>query len=414
METNVKEFEHFRLHTIKREKYKKCAIEIHCRTHSNQKNVNNLRALFNLLNRGTKTNPSIKELSKRKEYLYGLSSLTYSLPNTNVVDGIVFAEFLNPKYVEDKNYLNDVIEFVFNYIKEPALLEKDFLLIKEELKLSLKHLEEDLFSMAYKGAKKTVKSNMALSPFETEEEIDALTLDDLKETLNDIINNYTIDIYVIGDLDMNEVEEAIVKNSPFTNNKISTLVFDDHVKHRDVVEDESTGKFEQSMIIYLYSFENLSREQRLYDATILGDVLGSGLNSLLYKDIREKHSLCYNLNAVYMRHSNLLMISVGVDKKNIDKTKERIEYIMSNLNTLINKDNVSDARLNIISGIEQSTDSLDYLLFESDAVFNNIIDPMDVKLNKFKNVTEESVKSILPNMKEYTKYVLVGDKNARN
>jgi hypothetical protein len=39
---------------------------------------------------------------------------------------------------------------------------------------------------------------------------------------------------------------------------------------------------------------------------------------------------------------------------------------------------------------------------------------MDVKLNKFKNVTEESVKSILPNMKEYTKYVLVGDKNARN
>jgi hypothetical protein len=108
------------------------------------------------------------------------------------------------------------------------------------------------------------------------------------------------------------------------------------------------------------------------------------------------------------------MISVGVDKKNIDKTKERIEYIMSNLNTLINKDNVSDARLNVISGIEQSTDSLDYLLFESDAVFNNIIDPMDVKLNKFKNVTEESVKSILPNMKEYTKYVLVGDKNARN
>jgi hypothetical protein len=108
------------------------------------------------------------------------------------------------------------------------------------------------------------------------------------------------------------------------------------------------------------------------------------------------------------------MIYVGVDKKNIDKTKERIEYIMSNLNTLINKDNVSDARLNVISGIEQSTDSLDYLLFESDAVFNNIIDPMDVKLNKFKNVTEESVKSILPNMKEYTKYVLVGDKNARN
>ena len=414
METNVKEFEHFRLHTIKKEKYKKCAIEIHCRTQVNKENIRNMKALFSLLNRGTKSNPSIKELAKRKEYLYGLSALCYSSPTTNVIDGVVFAEFLNPKYVDDNNYLNDVVKFVFDYIKEPSLNDKDLLLIKDELKLTLKHQEEDLFSKAYKEAKKTVDSAMSLSAFDNETEIDNLTLDDLKETLKDVINNYIIDIYVIGNLDMDLVEKSIVDNSPFVNNKIDSLVFDDHVKHRDVKELDSKGKFEQSMIIYLYSFEGLSREQRLYEATLLGDVLGSGLNSLLYKDIREKHSLCYNLSAVYMRHSNILMINVGVDKKNIDKTKERIEDIMSNLNTLINKDNVSDAKLNIISNIEQSTDSIDYLLFESDAVYNNVIDPMDVKLNRFKNVTEESIKSILPNMKEYTKYVLVGDKNERN
>ena len=242
----------------------------------------------------------------------------------------------------------------------------------------------------------------------------AFIIEDLIGTLKDIINNYTIDIYVIGNLDMNEVEKIIVDNSPFINNKISKLEFDYHVKHRTVKELENKGKFEQSMIIYFYSFENLSREQRLYEATLLGDVLGNGLNSLLYKDIREKHSLCYNLSAVYMRHTNILMITVGVDKKNIAKTKERIEDIMSNLNTLINKDNVSDARLNIISSIEQNTDSIDYLLFESDAVFNNVIDPMDLKLKRFSEITEDSIKAILHNMKEYTKYVLVGDKNENN
>ena len=168
------------------------------------------------------------------------------------------------------------------------------------------------------------------------------------------------------------------------------------------------------MIVYYYSFEDLSRDERLYEATVLGDVLGSGLNSLLYKDIREKYSLCYNLSAIYMRHFNILRIMVGVDKKNIEKAKERIEYIMNNLDTLINKNNVKDARLNIINGILTNTDSVDYLLFESDAVFNKVIDPMDIKLKKFESVTDKSVKSILPKMKEYTKYVLVGDKNEDN
>ena len=414
MKTNVKEYDHFRVHTIKKDNYKKCAIEIHCREKINKDNLGKIKALFDLLNRGTKSYPSIKELSKRKEYLYGLVSLCYDSTNGDIIDGVVYAEFLNPKYVDDKNYLNDVIKFVFDYIKEPLLTEKDLKLIKEEQKLSLKHKEEELFSKAFKEAKSTIETSYGLSAFNTEEEIDKLTIEDLKETLKDIINNYTIDIYVIGNLDMNEVEKIIVDNSPFINNKLSKLEFDYHVKHRTVKELENKGKFEQSMIIYFYSFENLSRKQRLYEATLLSDVLGSGLNSLLYKDIREKHSLCYNLSAVYMRHTNILMITVGVDKKNIAKTKERIEDIMSNLNTLINKDNVSDARLNIISSIEQNTDSIDYLLFESDAVFNNVIDPMDLKLKRFSEITEDSIKAILPNMKEYTKYVLVGDKNENN
>ena len=414
MKTNVKEYDHFRVHTIKKDNYKKCAIEIHCREKINKDNLGKVKALFDLLNRGTKSYPSIKELSKRKEYLYGLVSSCYDSTNGDIIDGVVFAEFLNPKYVDDKNYLNDVIKFVFDYIKEPLLTEKDLKLIKEELKLSLKHKEEELFSKAFKEAKSTIETSYGLSAFNTEEEIDKLTIEDLIGTLKDIINNYTIDIYVIGNLDMNEVEKIIVDNSPFINNKISKLEFDYHVKHRTVKELENKGKFEQSMIIYFYSFENLSREQRLYEATLLGDVLGNGLNSLLYKDIREKHSLCYNLSAVYMRHTNILMITVGVDKKNIAKTKERIEDIMSNLNTLINKDNVSDARLNIISSIEQNTDSIDYLLFESDAVFNNVIDPMDLKLKRFSEITEDSIKAILHNMKEYTKYVLVGDKNENN
>ena len=414
METKVKEFEHFRLHTIVNKKFKRCAIEIHFRNKNTKERMTNLYSLLKLMNRGTKTNPSLKELNKRKEYLYGLSTSCYSSPNANVMDAVVFGEFLNPKYVDDKNYLDDIIKFLFDYIKEPLLSEKDFNIVKEEIKLTIKKQNENLSSKAFLQSKKTVDCILNIDPFDVEEDVDKVHLSDLKEALKDMIDNYAIDIYVIGNLDMDEIEKKIIDNSPFISNPVCNYDYNDFVSHRDVIEVEEKDKFEQSMIVYYYSFEDLSRDERLYEATVLGDVLGSGLNSLLYKDIREKYSLCYNLSAIYMRHFNILRIMVGVDKKNIEKAKERIEYIMNNLDTLINKNNVKDARLNIINGILTNTDSVDYLLFESDAVFNKVIDPMDIKLKKFESVTDKSIKSILPKMKEYTKYVLVGDKNEDN
>ena len=414
MKENVKEFEHFRLHTLYTTKFKKCGIEIHFRDKTSQEKLTNLSALLPLTNRGTKKYPSLKEMNKRKEYLYGLSSSCYLYSNSNMIDGLIYAEFLNPKYVEEKEYLEEVIELLFDYLKEPLLSEKDFEIVKDEIKLSLRRQEENLSAKSFVDSKKNLDCVLKLDSFEKESDVDKVTLDDLKEALNDILNNYTIDIYVLGDLDMDEVERIIVKKSCFKNNPINEFEFNDLVKSRNVVEVEDKGKFEQSMIVYFYSLEGLDREERLYKATVLSDVLGGGLNSLLYKDIREKHSLCYNISTMFIRNYNLLRIMVGVDKKNINKAKERIEYNMANLETLINDSNVSDAKLNIINSILSSTDSTDYLLFEADARFCNILDPIDVKLKKYENVTAEDVKSIIPTIKEYTKYVLVGDKNENN
>ena len=255
---------------------------------------------------------------------------------------------------------------------------------------------------------------MSLDAFDTVKDVDKIKLEDMKPFLKDFIDNNTIDIYVFGNLDSKEVEKVLLDNNIFVNNKIEEFDFTDFVHHRECIEKEDKAKFEQSMILYYYSLEDLTREDRLYPATVLDEMLGGGLKSLLYKDIREKHSLCYSLASTYLRDSNILYIGVGVDKKNISKTKERIEYIMNNLESLVTEDGLNDAKLNIINGILNNTDSVDYLLFESDARFCNILDPMDVKLEKFKNVTLEDVKSVIPKIKIYLKFVLVGDKNENN
>ena len=130
---------------------------------------------------------SLKELNKRKEYLYGLSTSCYSSPNANVMDAVVFGEFLNPKYVDDKNYLDDIIKFLFDYIKEPLLSEKDFNIVKEEIKLTIKKQNENLSSKAFLQSKKTVDCILNIDPFDVEEDVDKVHLSDLKEALKDTL-----------------------------------------------------------------------------------------------------------------------------------------------------------------------------------------------------------------------------------
>ena len=414
MKETIKEYEHFRLHMLKNDKFKRCSIEIHFRRLITKDYYANLSYLIPLIFRGTKSYPSLKELNRQKEYLYGIRTGGYTSRAGKMVDTIINLDFLNPKYIDEPNYLEEIIKFLFDYLKEPVLLQKDFDQIRDELKLSIKKRDENLGSCAGHKAKKYIETTMSIDAFEDVEDVDKINLKDMKAFLKDFIDNNTIDIYVFGNLDSKEVEKVILDNNIFVNNPINEFEYTDFVHHRKCVEKEDKAKFEQSMILYYYSLEDLSREDRLYPASVLDEMLGGGLKSLLYKDIREKHSLCYNLSSTYLRDSNLLYISVGVDKDNIKKTKERIEYIMDNLDKLVTEEGLNDAKLNIINGILTNTDSVDYLMFESDARFCKILDPMDVKLEKFKNVTLEEVKSVIPKMKLYMKFVLVGDKNENN
>ncbi len=414
MKETVTEFEHFRLHKLYNKKFKKCSIEIHLRRDIDVDVLRKTCMLTSLMFKGTEKYPSQKEINRQGELLYGLRTSGGTSQSGKTMDTVLCMDFLNPKYVDEDNYLEDSIDFLFDFLRIPLLSEKDFDLVKDERKLYIKKRNENLSLYSNMQAAKTIDALYAIEPFETEEDVDNIKLQDLRPTLKSLIEDTTVDIYVFGNLDMQEVEDILVKKSIFKNNKISKLDFYDHVHHRDVVEKDETANFEQSMIVYYYSFEDLSRDDKLYNAATLDEILGGGLKSLLYKDIREKHSLCYSLSAYYIKYNNLLKIAVGVNKDNIEKTKERIEYIMSNLDTLINESNVNDAKLNIINGILSNTDSLDYLIYESDSRFNDLMDPLDVKLKKFENVKLKDIKALIPKMKIYTKYVVVGDKHENN
>ncbi|WP_304753056.1 insulinase family protein, partial [Dubosiella newyorkensis] len=69
-----------------------------------------------------------------------------------------------------------------------------------------------------------------------------------------------------------------------------------------------------------------------YPLLALNSILGQGPVSLLFEEVREKHSLCYSISSSLIRFDGALMISVGTRKDALDQVllliHEQIERIV--------------------------------------------------------------------------------------
>ena len=60
-------------------------------------------------------------------------------------------------------------------------------------------------------------------------------------------------------------------------------------------------------------------------------ILGGGVESKLFRDVREKNSLCYTIRSFSNKLDNLLVITAGIDRNNYTKTVSLITKILNDL-----------------------------------------------------------------------------------
>jgi predicted Zn-dependent peptidase len=58
---------------------------------------------------------------------------------------------------------------------------------------------------------------------------------------------------------------------------------------------------------------------------VLNELFGGGPESLLFKNVREKESLCYYINSFLYRFKVILCVESGIDEADYEKTKDLIQ-----------------------------------------------------------------------------------------
>ena len=321
------DLESYQIYTIETDKFKTCYFEIKFCEDIRNVNLSSRFLLTQLLQYSSLKYPTRREVTIALEELYNASfASNISRGGYNHFSSFSI-DFLHPRYVKEKEYLDQILAFLFQAILKPNIKqgifeEKTIQVLKERIHVLLDQYKEKPLSFARRDSlEKLFKESISgKSLYGNHEQLEKITNEDLVLEYQKMFQNSRCDILIIGNLNMDEVVEKIKKifykpsivldNIPaFVENPISTF-------H----EEKIKSSYNQTQLLEYYQAENLTDFEKNYVAPLFSRIFGNAnMTDKLTKYLRIENSLCYYCGSIIRTSDSYLLVYVGLNKKEVKK-----------------------------------------------------------------------------------------------
>ena len=408
----------FNVHTIKTDKFKTSHVEVIFRDIANKEEMGAYSFLADMLSQSSKTYPRKKDLITRFEELYKIIVYATTLRVGNVLDFHVSLDFINPDYINDKNYVEEVIKTLFDIIENPNVTNdefdlKTFNIVKERLKREINSLKENPMKQSIKEAFKAMNADTPTS-YEllgNLESLEKITPSSLYKTYKNLRKNFKVDIFLIGNLEMDDTVSLIkkyFKNRYIIENKLDLMVDNKEIK-RLVVKSMASDNV-QANLVMIFNLKKLTEIEKNITFNVFNYLYGSGgLTSKLYQSIREKNSLCYAISSMYLKYDKLLLVHISLEQANVKKATSLVKKELKNMQAgNFTEEELKDAINNMIISLDMAQDNnvsiINNYVFH---VFDNLPMPEE-RVEMFKNIKKEDVINVAKKVKLNTIFTLEG------
>ena len=247
-------------------------------------------------------------------------------------------------------------DLIINPLFEKEPLERERKVILEEIKMyndnPSSFVLEKIKGMLYKSP-----FNMSIAG--TINTVSGLSREKVVELYNSIYSTNNMIFSVVGDVRWEEVlNEA--KKFPKINKKIKEI---------DIVL--SNGKniykrkgIDQAHEVVGFHMPKINHEKR-YSAEVFDGILGGGMSSRLFQEIREKRGLCYAIKSNLEQSKDYAyeVIYVGTTKDKIEEVKELILKEIKRIKDL-NLSDLNEAKERLIGLREINKEKVDSTMFD--------------------------------------------------
>ncbi len=412
------EFDTFNIYTIQTDKFKNCHMEILFYDNAKKEELGLRNFLVDMLCHSSKKYPKRKDLVIKLEELY--QSFFYGVTSKvgNMVMSNFVYDFLNPEFINDNAYLKQVLSFPFEIIEHPnvekeAFDERSFKIIKKRILADIDSIKENATNYAFRKALENMDKDSitAASVLGTKESVEAITPESLYKYYRKFYANSLCNIYVIGNLDMEEVAKIISRsfhNNCVKNHSVEPFVENKARKKELVVKEQ--GNFGQTNLVMGFNLEKMTREEKSTTLTVFDEVLcAGGLKSKIYNALREENGLCYSVSSICSRYDNMYYVYVGLDSKNVPLAIKLIKKCVKEMvSGKITKEEMDMAKKQLDTALEVVLDNQNSLI--NNYAFHTIVGtPLYKDLKKaYQEVNVKDLKMIGKKLKLNFVYELQG------
>ena len=419
MQYTKKDLGSYNLHFIKTDNYKTITVKIYFRERINKDTITKRNFLNSMLFLSCKDYPTKREMTLKSQELYAATVTYNSRRLGNYLDSIYTLKVLNDTYTEEDNFKNSLSFFssiLLNpNIENKAFKENDFNVIHSRMKSNLEGLEDDKASYATVRLLDEIDkdSSVSIRTIGYLEDLENITKENLYDYYLYMINHDLIDIFVLGDIDVDEVSKMIQDEF-----KIETFKRKNDDLHLNVCERNKPKYIEeavdakQSQLALALSLKDLTPYERNYPLTLYNIILGGGDNSFLFQEVREKASLAYYIGSTPNKCDDLILIRSAVtptmENKAIALIKKQIKRLKS---ADFTNDDVKKAKEYFTTALDDMLESpleiIDcYYMMEILGV-----DDFKTKREKMLMVTKEEIVEVAKKVSIHTIFCLKGVNN---
>jgi len=415
----IDSFSGITIYNLKTEKFKTNTINIFFHDNLTRENASRNALLPAVLRRGCSRFPTFRDISLYLEELYG-ATFDCGVTKKGEMQIIQFyIDYVSDRYTgENSRLFEKAFDLLFEIITSPVLengvFKNDYV---EQEKDNLRKLIESRVNdkMQY-SVEKCLEEMCKDEPFgiydygsvEELKKIDAKGLYDYYVTF---LQTLPISVYITGNVEESMIDNVIKKLSNIKRGNIKETNTGEVVKEvAEVRNITETMPVNQSKLSLGFRTNISSSDEDYYALVVYNGILGGGIHSKLFQNVREKESMAYYAFSRLEKFKGLMVISSGILKENKDKAIRIIEEQLESMR----RGNISeyefDSTLKTIeTGMKSLMDSqlqiVDFYLSQS---IVNTNDDFNSFIEKIKKVTKDDVIRVANKIKLDTIYFLTG------
>ncbi|WP_082234138.1 EF-P 5-aminopentanol modification-associated protein YfmF [Halobacillus massiliensis] len=408
----------YRLHILPSKKYKTVSIVAKMKAPLKREEITERALLPHVLQKATNRYPETRVLQSALENLYGTG---FSSDGTKKGENHILSfrmEVVNEAYLSDQEPIfENALEIFSDILFRPkadqnAFDEKIVNREKQTLEQKITSIKDDKMSYANmrlidhmcKGEPYALHVHGYLEDFKN------ISSKSLYEYYQRMINRDQLDVYIIGDIDENEIKPLADKY--FSRNADNesesgavTEVKSADGKVNEVIEREDVN---QGKLHIGYRTNITFGENDYFALQVFNGLFGGFPSSKLFMNVREKHSLAYYAASRFESHKGLLLVFSGIDPKDYDKAKTIIlEQMEAMEKGDFTEEDVESSKEQVVNQLQETMDHASGLI---EVLYHQMLSGTDISaeeiLNNVRQVTKEDVVKVAEKIELDTVYFL--------